>query len=283
MGLHPSTVASIPCDSRPAVTAVFQAHLLLACNGGPVKEIILVSTHTGRTALLLRHRMAAPIMAYANWTGKYVEWYAEQWTEPGGFSAWGVSDGDGRPAPASVRQELSVAATASSLNDLKGDLFILRGHTLEQWHADHFTVVGRLLPDQRLVAAGGGRVVVETLNSTPSGAIKSVTYTLESLNPLRKIISWDVRGDAMAGMVYSISYSCYGFDLYFPLQHKHYVRLTGYSSPPRLSPQPSEACSPDISNGQIYFPALHGYERLVVGGRSTSTMVAPPGIGGLWP
>ncbi|MDI3298401.1 MAG: hypothetical protein QJR08_04435 [Bacillota bacterium] len=268
MGEDPTTLTTIPCADRPAITAVIPGHLILACNGGPIKQVVLVSVDDGQTAVIFQRRMTAPVMSFASWTGQWVYWFAEQWTEPGGLIAWGLVDGHGRPAPKEVlRQFEELPAATEVLNDLDGNFFIVRDQVLEKWEGSRFSPVGRL-GGQRLEAAGDGQVIVSTVESLPSDIVG--TYTLETLSPLRKIVSWTVHGAPVVGMTYSINYGPGWVDLYFPLQHKRYFfeDVIGW---------------PMSANGQIYFRSSHGYERLVIVGKGMHTMTQPPGAGGFWP
>lgn len=114
-----------------------------------------LSVDTGHSAVVFHRKMAAPIMSYAIWTGKYLLWEAEQWTEgPGRGGTWGVTDGLGRPVPDSVKQALSPAPHGFVLDDLNGHLFFFENyHELEEWTGKVFAPVGPVA-DPRVNAAG---------------------------------------------------------------------------------------------------------------------------------
>ncbi|MDI3317676.1 MAG: hypothetical protein QJR14_08695 [Bacillota bacterium] len=273
-GEDPTTLTSVPCGARPDITAVIPGHLVLVCNGGPVKQVLLVSVEDGGTAVVFQRRMEAPILSTAAWTGEWVYWRAVQWTEPGPFLAWGLVDGHGRPAPAEVmRRFAEVDKARDILNDLDGNLFLIRDRDglLEKWDGTRFSPVGPL-DGQRLEAAGDGQVVVSSIASGPPGEPGATTCTLESLDPPRKIRSWRVEGrehPPVVGMVYTIDYSAGLVDLYFPLQQKRYLFKDVFGEPV-------------VFGGQVYFKSSQGWERLVITAPGTHTMIEPPGTGAFW-
>lgn len=248
-GEDPATLATIPCTERPAFTAAVASDLILACNGGPDKQVLLISVDDGQRAILFQHSGPLPVMAFGFRAGRWIYWWAQPWTEGGDFGAWGLVDGHGRPAPEAVRRQFAEVERAGEVwNDLEGHFFIVVDGMLEEWAGDRFSPVGPV-GSQRLEAVGDGRVIVSTVQSLPDDIIS--TYTLETLNPLRQVVSWTVHGVQVVGMTYTISVAPGLVELDFPLQHKHYALKDVIGQP-------------QSANGQVYFRSSRGYERLVI-------------------